>query len=322
MSKHQNPSSQSTSYAEQLQMPTKEHAIVIDAVEGLKVEDYAIAIGSIITPIKLKYISRISQGRVCLFLDSKATTEELLSTHPKVKVGNSLLEIRPLVAKTKRVLISNVSPIIPTSLIYNELAKKGITSSPRISDVRAAISDPGYGHVGSFRKQMYLKQEDIEKLPERACIFYEDLEYWIYFSTDKLTCFLCKEEGHLAKNCTNDQNQQQNLNIAQVKDTTEFPPMPPLHPLKRHAQSSDSSGASEKMTNLNSLNRIQKNANKKKRGAYWIQKLKNTSKRTEREERMRKPRSTTRLKKSNPRWNLLENRSKSTRKDFLWISTN
>ena len=44
-------------------------------------------------------------------------------------------------------------------------------------------------------------------------INYDDTNYWIYFSTEKLTCFLCKEEGHLAKFCKNvDPNMQSNLN--------------------------------------------------------------------------------------------------------------
>ena len=51
-------------------------------------------------------------------------------------------------------------------------------------------------------RQVYVEREDISKLPEVIQINFENTLYWVYISTKKLTCFLCKEEGgHLAKHC-------------------------------------------------------------------------------------------------------------------------
>lgn len=284
MDQTQRNQSNPTTYADQLQLPKKDQAIVLDAVDGLKIEDYAVAIGSIIGPINLKYISRISQRRVCMFLNSKGTVEELIRLHPQINIGAHSLEIRPLITRTQRVLISNVCPSIPFRLIQDELVKKGIATPPKILDVRATISIPGFNHVGSFRKQMFLKPEDIEKLPPNMQIMHEGTPHWIYFSSDKLACFLCKEEGHIAKNCKNIETTKQgqnqitsedvrnsqsgiplkiNPNVSQVEEKMTTPPPPPLFSIKRHIQESITSESSGSMTNLNKLNRVRRSSSKK-----------------------------------------------------------
>ncbi|CAL1674575.1 unnamed protein product [Lasius platythorax] len=50
---------------------------------------------------------------------------------------------------------------------------------------------------------MYVRPQDVQKIPENMQINYDNTTYWIYLSTEKLSCFLCKEEGHLAKYCKN-----------------------------------------------------------------------------------------------------------------------
>ena len=78
------------------------------------------------------------------------------------------IQIRPLFVKNKRVIISNVSTGIPNNILID-----------------------------------ILKPDEIDKLPENLEIHYDKSTYWIYFSLQKLSCFLCKEEGHLTKACKN-----------------------------------------------------------------------------------------------------------------------
>lgn len=49
---------------------------------------------------------------------------------------------------------------------------------------------------------MFISPEDAEKLPGAIQINYEDVKNWIYFSSDSMKCFICKQAGHQAKNCT------------------------------------------------------------------------------------------------------------------------
>ena len=76
-------------------------------------------------------------------------------------------------------------------------------------------------------------QDDVCKLPESIQIEHEKTVYWIYISAEKLTCFLCKEEGHLAKYCKNVEvntptvtptySQSANIQIQIPRSKTEIP---------------------------------------------------------------------------------------------------
>lgn len=194
------------SYAQIIQkisFPTKEQAIIIDSVDGVTIHDYTVAIGRLIGPNNIRFASRISQGRVCLYLSSKEIADKLTDDHSKIIIGPHSLTIRPLITKAKRIILSNVCPIIPHEIILKELAKVNISPVSPISFIKAGIHEPGYSHILSFRRQLFINPEDINKVPPSLSFSYDDTVYWIYLSMEKLTCFLCKEEGHLAKFCNN-----------------------------------------------------------------------------------------------------------------------
>ncbi|KAK2577810.1 hypothetical protein KPH14_012693 [Odynerus spinipes] len=189
--------------AQQTLFPTREQAIVLDSAEGITIQEYTIAIGKLIDPKNVRFASRISHGRVCLYLNSKESVDKLIESHTKVYIGQHVLEIRPLISKAKRIILSNVCPIIPHQTIQDELFKHKIRLCSQITFIRASINDPNYSHVLSFRRQVYIHPEVVYNLPNVLEINYDDLNFFIYPTTEKLTCFLCKEEGHLAKYCRN-----------------------------------------------------------------------------------------------------------------------
>lgn len=211
--------------AQYVNFPKKSQAIVTDAVEGITIKDYTVAVGKIIGPDNIRFVSRISQGRVCLYLSSDTLVNQLLQSHKKININNTVVEFRPLVSTAKRVILSNVCPIIPHSIIENKLAELNVSKTSQITFIRAGMSEPGYAHVLSFRRQVYIKPEDIEKLPSVMQIHFDNTVYWIYISTDKVSCFRCKEEGHLAKYCQNSElseqadNSQESLNTTQQNNT-------------------------------------------------------------------------------------------------------
>lgn len=59
----------------------------------------------------------------------------------------------------------------------------------------------GYKHIMSFRRQIFLKHEDISKLPNALVITLNETQFRIFFTDDKITCFLCKATGHTTNNC-------------------------------------------------------------------------------------------------------------------------
>ncbi|MBW0560809.1 hypothetical protein O181_100524 [Austropuccinia psidii MF-1] len=76
-----------------------------------------------------------------------------------------------------------------------------ITPVPQISHLKAGIFAEGYDHILSFRRQMYIKYEDIPKLPNSLLISANDSQFRIFFSDDKITCFICKSAGHTSLTC-------------------------------------------------------------------------------------------------------------------------
>lgn len=203
--------------AQQMAFPKKEQAIVTDAIEGLEIKDYTRAIGNIVGPANIRFVSRISHNRVCLYLSNEAIVEKLLTTHKRIKIGTHELEFRPLKSKNKRVILSNVCPIIPHSVIEDKFKEMHIQIKSQISCIRAGMNEPGYSHILSFRRQVYIDPDDISKLPNVTQINYDSTLYWIYLTTDQVACFLCKQAGHLAKHCKNaETNTQSEINSSQL----------------------------------------------------------------------------------------------------------
>ncbi|KAH0555268.1 hypothetical protein KQX54_016621 [Cotesia glomerata] len=184
MAQRNNPGSSYVNVTKSQQFPTKEQAIVIDVTPEAQIEDYVVSLAALVKPESIKFVSRISNNRVCIYLANKQIVQDLVKNHPKIKVNNSIVHIRPLITKNIRVVLSNVCPIIPHDVIEQEFTKLGIKLSSEITFLK-----------------VYITPQDKEKLPETIKIIFEETTYFIYLSTDSISCFICKKEGHLAKNC-------------------------------------------------------------------------------------------------------------------------
>ena len=78
-----------------------------------------------------------------------------------------------------------------------------------ITFIKVEFLKTGFTHIFSFRSQVYIHPDDVNKLAESLQVNYDDTSYWIFISTDNLQCFQCKREGHLAKHCPNSINDSQ-----------------------------------------------------------------------------------------------------------------
>ncbi|CAB0029393.1 unnamed protein product [Trichogramma brassicae] len=200
--------------------PTKEEAIIIDSINGISIHSYTIAVGTIVQPKNVRFVSRISMNRVCIYLTDKALVQEL--TDRTIEVEGHKLTIRPLVNHSKRMLISNVCPTITQEEIIQELNKLQVQPVSQITFVHSGLKNRGYENVFSFRRQVYVKANDIEKIPPKLEIEHDGMTYTLYFTTEKLTCFSCKEEGHIAKYCRNTEEPPRSTNKSvEVEHATE-----------------------------------------------------------------------------------------------------
>lgn len=173
--------------------------IVIDSVEGYSIEDYIDGIETLLGASHIKYIFKVSGNRVCAYSTDNSSVEKL--TNKSVKVKESILKICPLLEKNQRVVISNVCPVISNEVIIEQLKKRGISIVSQMNSIRAGLDKPGRSHILSFRRQVYIKEEDVHLLPQSIQITYEETQYWIYPSTESAHCLVCKQHGHIAKVC-------------------------------------------------------------------------------------------------------------------------
>lgn len=207
-------------YSQALQSPTfpkREQAIILNVNENLILDDYMSAVGNIVGPENVRAISRISNNRICIFLSSIQAVENFVITHENIEIKGYNIGVRRLITPAKRVILSNVCPSIPHSVLENLIKSIGYKTASSVSFLRIGTSNPLYNHVISFRRQVYvLPNNDIE-LPSSMQITYENVSYRVFLTFDVLTCFLCKNTGHIANQCP--QQTPQN-NTANTEDRT------------------------------------------------------------------------------------------------------
>ena len=150
--------------------PSREHAIVFNSIDGVPQIQYILAIGKIVQPNNIKFVSRISNNRFCIFLSNKHILDNLMQTTNHINIQDHEIQIRRLINPAKRFIISNVCPSIPNQVIVDSLKNMDIVPISQITHLKAGINVEGYEHILSFRRQIYINHEDISKLPSSLLI--------------------------------------------------------------------------------------------------------------------------------------------------------
>lgn len=197
----------------------KDQAIIINSLPDVPFKQYLIALGSIINPNTIISASRISQQRICVFLNTRENAENLIKNHKSIKVENQITSIRSYITPTHRLLIWAM-PLIPHQIIVNKLKQYGAEPTSEMYNVSAGINETGYNHITSFRRFIFVR-ENHPNLPESIEIPYEDEIYRVSITTDDTKCNKCKKYGHETENCRsiinnyqiNTTNTNQNKNI-------------------------------------------------------------------------------------------------------------
>jgi len=208
--------------------PSRDQAIVFNSIDGIPQKDYVLAVGKIVYPKNITFVSRISNNRFCIFLSSKQILDNLIEMHPFITINNQELPIRRLNNPAKRIVLSNVCPSINNQIILEQLKTINITPVSQISHLKAGIFAEGYDHILSFRRQMYIKYDDIPKLPSSLLISANESQFRIFFTDDKITCFICKSTGHTSLTCkksilnnTGNSSSAQQTNAHELNSTPE-----------------------------------------------------------------------------------------------------
>lgn len=182
--------------------PERDQAIIFDSIDSTKKNDYIFGVGGLIGPKNIIFASRVSNGRICIYLSSKELLEKFMNEHGGITINENFIVARRLVSPAKRIILSNVSPSIPHDIVEKELKRFGLKVVSPISFIRAGVSQPEYSHVLSFRRQVYIVVEENDKIPESILIQYKENYFRIFLTNDELRCFNCNKIGHIAVKCT------------------------------------------------------------------------------------------------------------------------
>ena len=193
-----------------LSFPKKNQAIIFNTIDGIPQIEYIKAISLITNPSNIKFASRISNNRFCIYFANSNIVNDIINRCQTITVDNNNIELRRLENQAKRIIISNVSPIIPHTYITDALNLIGINTLTPITFLKAGFSTDDLSHIISFRRQTHIKFEDTPKLPGSLVIHFENTDYRIFLTDDTLTCYLCKRTGHTSAHCKNTSEQNKN----------------------------------------------------------------------------------------------------------------
>lgn len=199
--------------------PTNEYGIIMDDTTGTLTDDCIYALESYTNIEKLDSYSKLSNGRIMVFFTDKITAETLTKSHKYITVNNKQINIRPIISPHKRLVISNPPPTIPHEIIINKLKELGIKPTSEMIFLRAGLKKPGFAHIKSFRRSIYVS-DDIEHIPETTVIEFENRAYRIFISDDSEYCVYCKKHGHKIELCKYKMQDEQNNKQQPTPQTT------------------------------------------------------------------------------------------------------
>lgn len=76
---------------------SREQALVFNSMDGIPQREYILAIGKIISPKNIVFVSRISNNRFCIFLSIKQIFDSLLESTQTITINDQLIQIRRLI---------------------------------------------------------------------------------------------------------------------------------------------------------------------------------------------------------------------------------
>lgn len=224
---------------------TRENGIVFKAEDNVSVQCYVNALSvSGMNPAEIVSASRISNGRVAVYLKSREAVEEAVVYG--LEYNDSFISITPLVKPTERLVLSNVYPELPNAVIARNLSSfcKPVSA---IKPIPLGIKDKELSHVMSFRRQVHAIIETNVTIPDHMNIFHAGVNYRVFISNDSVKCFSCGENGHISKHCKKTTQAEPSTSDTNMADFNPLNPPPkfvhgkksdPKHPSKQSRRDS------------------------------------------------------------------------------------
>ena len=164
--------------------PKKEQAVVFPILEGINNEAYMEAITKFVPCSRIQFASRMSNGRMCMYFDSVDTVDRFLQDHTEVQIDEQVVSPRRLINPLKKLVLSNVCPIIPHDVIEKQLIEKTkIKLRSPMMFIKAGYSREDMTHILSFRRSILFDPEKEEdSIPDSLMINYDGEDYRVFLT--------------------------------------------------------------------------------------------------------------------------------------------
>lgn len=182
-------------------LPDKHQGIILDNVEDPHIEQYIYKIGEIVDPKHITHAAKIARNRVCIYFNNKNIVEHITNNYKFIAVDHNVIPIRPLVLPSQRLIISPVQPIIPDSLIENELKKIGIKLTTPIKPLRLGLKNDRFSHIYGFRRHVFIMPDDTIIYPDSIVVEHDSVPYRLFLSGEMIKCKLCNTADHQTNKC-------------------------------------------------------------------------------------------------------------------------
>ena len=92
----------------------------------ITIKDYILVVGKALKATSIRFASRIANNKICMYFAGKTFADNLTSDNSNILTKDRLISVRPRNVKTKRIILSNVCPIISHNVILDAFKQMGI----------------------------------------------------------------------------------------------------------------------------------------------------------------------------------------------------
>lgn len=210
MSSHQNQNysqtlKQNRTNTTSQMFPSKNLAIIITVDENVLTDDVVIEVAKLINTqngTNMTMYGRLSNNRVCIFLKNQnIVANHIANNYQYIQIENKKFPIRRYITPTKKLIIGNVCPSVPHEIIMEILHQNGIKTVSPMHFMRANLQIPGFEHLLSFRRQVFIPHDDNIDIPTSLLITHDNTQYRMFLNTDTPSCYKCKKQDHRTRDC-------------------------------------------------------------------------------------------------------------------------
>lgn len=204
--------------------PTQEQGLIAKLIDGVDNCEIIYKIGYIAGPQNVTFASKVN-NKIYMFFTNKMCVDHVIKNRHNLKIDNHKIEVRPLISPTIRIIISNVNPIVPHSVVEKVLIDHKINLASPIHLLRAGFKNPDFTHVFGIRRQVFIYPDEEKPFPESILFEFANMKFRIFLTQDNISCSICKQEGHFASRCpfTGEPVTSENLTEPPPPNPTENP---------------------------------------------------------------------------------------------------